>query len=107
MNKIELERIYESAMYYKEQEKKFINRAEEASNDFLTTMQQYRAKSVERVLNYLMQNWKINSEAEIEYLLTHCKNKLLGNIDGLELTLDDGVPFSKQNGSSRREESNG
>lgn len=45
-----------------------------------------------RVLDYIRVA-KITEAKELDTLLCHCQNKLAGNIDGTELTLDKGKPF--------------
>ena len=53
----------------------------------------YRLKSVDRVLNFIRDEYKAGRICDLETLLCHCQNKLNGNIDGIELTLDKGKPF--------------
>lgn len=47
----------------------------------------YRIESVDRVLEYIRLK-KITDQRELDILLCHCQNKLNGNIDGSELTLN-------------------
>lgn len=46
----------------------------------------YRIDSTISVLNYLKNNINIDDEY-LRTLITHCHNKLAGNIDGIELDL--------------------
>lgn len=48
---------------------------------------EYRRDSVNRVLAWIRSK-KITDEKELDTLLCHCQNKLNGNIDGVEITLD-------------------
>lgn len=53
----------------------------------------YRADSVDRVLDFIRSEYRQGRLCNLEMLLCHCQNKLSGNIDGTELTLDKGKPF--------------
>ena len=53
----------------------------------------YRLKSVDRVLDFIRSEYRQGRLCNLEVLLCHCQNKLNGNIDGTELTLDKGKPF--------------
>ena len=59
----------------------------------------YRIESVNRVLDFIRSEYRAGRVCDLDILLCHCQNKLLGNIDGTELSLDEhnkGVPFSKE-----------
>ena len=53
----------------------------------------YRIESVNRVLDFIRSEYTADRICDLETLLCHCQNKLNGNIDGIELTLDKGKPF--------------
>ena len=53
----------------------------------------YRLKSVDRVLDFIRSEYRQGRLCNLDMLLCHCQNKLNGNIDGIELTLDKGEPF--------------
>lgn len=53
----------------------------------------YRLKSVDRVLDFIRSEYRQGRLCNLDVLLCHCQNKLNGNIDGIELTLDKGKPF--------------
>lgn len=58
----------------------------------------YRMESVNRVLDFVRNEYRAGRICDLEILLCHCQNKLNGNIDGVELDLDEhlrGVPFEK------------
>lgn len=59
---------------------------------------EYRMESVDRVLDFIRDEYRAGRICDLEALLCHCQNKLNGNIDGTELDLDEhlrGVPFEK------------
>lgn len=47
----------------------------------------YRIQSVDRVLSFIRTQNKESRVCDIDNLPCHCQNKLLGNIDGIELSL--------------------
>lgn len=49
---------------------------------------EYRRESVNRVLNFLCKEYRGGRLCNLNTVLTHCINKLNGNIDGVELLLD-------------------
>lgn len=53
----------------------------------------YRVDSVDRVLDFIRSEYRQGRLCNLEILLCHCQNKLYGNIDGTELTLEKGKPF--------------
>ena len=53
----------------------------------------YRLKSVDRVLDFIRSEYRQGRLCNLDILLCHFQNKLNGNIDGTELTLDKGEPF--------------
>lgn len=53
----------------------------------------YRLESVDRVLDFISSEYRAGRICDLGTLLCHCQNKLNGNIDGIELTLDKGKPF--------------
>ena len=59
---------------------------------------EYRIESVNRVLDFIRNEYRSGRICDIETLLCHCQTKLNGNIDGIELDLDGhlrGVFFKK------------
>ena len=55
---------------------------------YLKLIQEYRIKSVDRVLDYI-RGKGITDSHELDILLCHCQNKLRGNIDGTEIDFCD------------------
>lgn len=88
--------IYDKALVLYECEKEHMRRAEEAKNMRMRRLEEYRVESVCRVLDFIRMNTKRIDPRKIDTLLCHCQNKLRGNIDGIELTLDS--HFFKEEG---------
>lgn len=66
--------------------------------DYNSKIVKYRMESVNRVLDFVRNEYRAGRICDLEILLCHCQNKLNGNIDGTELDLDEhlrGVPFEK------------
>ena len=66
--------------------------------DYNSKIVKYRMKSVKRVLDFVISEYMAGRICDLGMLLCHCQNKLNGNIDGIELDLDEhlrGVPFEK------------
>ena len=61
--------------------------------DYNSKIVKYRMESVNRVLDFIRSEYMAGRICDLETLLCHCQNKLNGNIDGIELTLDKGKPF--------------
>lgn len=61
--------------------------------DYNSKIVKYRTESVDRVLDFIRSEYTAGRICDLETLLCHCQNKLNGNIDGTELTLDKGEPF--------------
>ena len=53
-------------------------------------IEQYRNKSVARVLEYINDKKKKKKDIDnLHNLIVHCLNKLYGNLDGIELSLEE------------------
>ena len=66
--------------------------------DYNSKIENYRKKSVNRVLDFVRSEYRAGRICDLETLLCHCQNKLNGNLDGTELDLDEhlrGVSFKK------------
>lgn len=65
-------------------------------------------KKLNGVLDFIRSEYKAGRVCDLEVLLCHCQNKLNGNIDGIELDLDEhlrGVPFKKVGENNANSES--
>lgn len=66
--------------------------------DYNSKIVKYRMESVNRVLDFIISEYRAGRICDLGTLLCHCQNKLNGNIDGIELDLDEhlrGVYFKK------------
>ena len=61
--------------------------------DYNSKIVKYRIRSVNRVLDFIRGEYRAGRICNLETLLCHCQNKLNGNLDGTELTLDKCKPF--------------
>lgn len=76
--------------------------ADKCFNNYAELIAIYRIESVSRVLDFIRSEYGAGRVCDLEVLLCHCQNKLNGNIDGIELDLDEhlrGVSFKKAGGS--------
>ena len=73
-----------------ERYRKFADSCFKSSDDYKVA---YRLKSVDRVLDFIRSEYRQGRLCNLDVLLCHCQNKLNGNIDGIELTLDKGKSF--------------
>lgn len=81
--------IFEEATQLRAKKKCLENEVLQLNEEYNEKIKDYRIASVCMVLNFVRSNrLRINSR-EIDTLLCHCQNKLVGNIDGVELDLDD------------------
>ena len=63
---------------------------EQLDNTLTIKTLEYRIKSVERVLDYINDKcWENEKPKDLQTLIVHCSNKLNGNLDGIELSLED------------------
>lgn len=72
---------------------------EEAKREYWELKYAYRRESVNRVLDFIRTEYRAGRVCDLETLLCHCQNKLNGNIDGVELKLEEsykGVEVGKE-----------
>ena len=83
--------IYDAIKDKRENQKEYIKQVQDLDNEIKTDVLEYRIASVKRILDYIHSNqMKIASDLkQFDTLITHCCNKLNGNIDGIELELGD------------------
>lgn len=87
-NKGHLESMYENIQETRKERDEHIERVQKLDNDISKRLLEYRIASVDRVLVYIRDK-HFTSGKNLETYLVHCMNKLHGNIDGIELTLED------------------
>lgn len=90
-NKGHLLNIYDSIKDKRENQKCYIKQVQDLDNEIKTDVLEYRIASVKRILDYIHCNqMKVVSDLErFDTLITHCCNKLNGNIDGIEIELEE------------------
>lgn len=87
---------YEIAMKAKADIESHEELLKQAKITYKDRIREYRAASVDRVLDFIRREYNAGRICNLDMLLCHCQNKLLGNIDGVELALDEsyrGIPF--------------
>lgn len=84
---------YEQLLKAERELRDLAKRREKLENDRKDFAYNYRVDSVDRVLDFIRSEYRQGRLCNLETLLCHCQNKLNGNIDGTELTLDKGKPF--------------
>lgn len=81
--------MFEEAIQLRAKMKCLQNDILQLNEEYNEKIKDYRIASVDRVLDFMRSNRLRISSREIDTLLCHCQNKLAGNIDGVELDLDD------------------
>lgn len=83
--------IYDAIKDKRENQKEYIKQVQDLDNEIKTDVLEYRIASVKRILDYIHSNqMKVASDLkQFDTLITHCCNKLSGNIDGIELELEN------------------
>lgn len=83
--------IYDAIKDKRENQKEYIKQVQDLDNEIKTDVLEYRIASVKRILYYIHSNqMKVASDLkQFDTLITHCCNKLNGNIDGIELELEN------------------
>lgn len=89
-NKGHLESFYEDIKETRKLREEHIERVQKLDNEIQVKLLEYRINSTLRILDYLHDKSFIESE-HIDYskYINHCCNKLCGNIDGIELDLEE------------------
>lgn len=82
--------IYDAIKEKRKNQKKYIKQVQDLDNEIKTDVLEYRISSVKRILDYIHCNQKkVASDLKrFDTLITHCCNKLNGNIDGIEIELE-------------------
>ena len=90
MDKEEIVNFY-NEIENKRKERSIIEKqVQQIDREIQLEIEQYRNKSVARVLEYINDKWWKNENVyNLHNLITHCLNKLDGNIDGIELSLEE------------------
>lgn len=90
LNKNALLSVYEDIKAEIKQKQEYIALVDKKNNEIKIKILEYRISSVARILDYIHSNqMKVASDLkQFDTLITHCCNKLSGNIDGIELELE-------------------
>jgi predicted AAA+ superfamily ATPase len=90
-NKGHLLNFYEDIERLRSEREYHIKEVTEIEKEIGLNTLQYRIDSVSRILDYIHSNEEqvANDLKRFDTLITHCCNKLSGNIDGIELDLDN------------------
>ncbi len=83
-NKGHLLSFYEEIENKRSERDEHIKQVQKLDDDIKIKVLEYRINSVNRVLNYM-----VGLDEDMDNLLTHCINKLNGDIDGIELDLKE------------------
>lgn len=89
MNRDKLLSIYDGIQELKEKQKEHMDIVSKLDNKIQNEILEYRIASVSRVLDYIhtKQFEEHFDKNYFDTLITHCCNKLNGNLDGIELDL--------------------
>lgn len=79
--------IYESIEDKRHDRDEHISYIQSIDKEIEKDILEYRIASVSRVLDFIHTSIAIKSDIDLDGLITHCCNKLNGNIDGIELQL--------------------
>lgn len=90
MDKQEILNIYNSIEEKRKEMRITEKQVQQLDKEITLELERYRNKSVERVLNYINEKcWNNENIDNLQTLIVHCLNKLNGNIDGIELSLEE------------------
>lgn len=92
MSKEEMQNIYNSIEEKRKEMRITEKQVQQLDREITLELEIYRNKSVQRVLDYINDKcWdkEIIDIDKLQTLMVHCLNKLNGNIDGIELSLED------------------
>ena len=90
MDKEEIVNFYNEIERKRKEIKIMERQVQQIDNKIKLETEQYRNKSVTRVLEYINDKcWNNEKIDDLQNLIIHCLNKLNGNIDGIELSLEE------------------
>lgn len=90
MDKNEVLNFYNEIERKRKEMKIMETQVQQIDNEIQLEIEQYRNKSVTRVLEYINDKcWNNENIDNLQNLIIHCLNKLNGNIDGIELSLKE------------------
>ena len=90
MDKNEVLNFYNEIERKRKEMKIMETQVQQIDNEIQLEIEQYRNKSVTRVLEYINDKcWNNENIDDLQNLIIHCLNKLNGNIDGIELSVKE------------------
>ena len=90
MNKEELVIFYNEIERKRKEMHIMEKQVQQIDNEIQLEIEQYRKKSVKRVLEYINDKcWGKENIDNLHTLIVHCLNKLNGNLDGVEISLKE------------------
>lgn len=82
--------IYEDIEQERKQRDEYISMVQKKDAEIQVKILEYRIASVSRILDYIhTKQFDKNFDINYDKLITHCCNKLNGNIDGIEINLKE------------------
>lgn len=90
LNKGHLESIYDNIQQLRKERDSHIDVVTQLDRKIQVALLEYRINSVYRVLDFIHSNLSNKEKLNFDTLITHCCNKLSGNIDGIEINLKVG-----------------
>lgn len=90
MDKEEIVNYYNEIERKRKEMRTIERQVQQIDNEIQLEIEQYRNKSVARVLEYINDKcWEKKDIDNLHTLIVHCLNKLYGNLDGVELSLGE------------------
>ncbi len=88
-NRDHLLNFYQEIEDLRKERDEYIKSVQELDRNITVKVLAYRKNSVYRILDFIHsnQNYILENPSELDTLITHCCNKLNGNIDGIEIEL--------------------
>lgn len=90
MNKETIKNIYKDIEEKRKERIIMEKQVQQIDREIALDLEKYRNQSVYRVLEYINNKcWLKQDCKNLQNLIVHCLNKLNGNIDGIELSLEE------------------
>lgn len=89
------EEIYKEVAEMQSKVKRLEETLKEEREYFENQCKWYRIERVCEILDFIRGEYRKGNIVNLETTLCHCQNKLRGNIDGIEITLDEHLVDSK------------
>lgn len=93
LNKEHLENMYDNIQELRKERDAHIDVVTQLDRKIQVALLEYRINSVYRVLDFIHSNLLNKDRLNLDTMITHCCNKLRGNIDGIEINLKIGDKY--------------